>query len=103
LAPRVRWAAPSMWLYTVLVDPSQYGCDREALKSRLDHAGIESRSLWTPLHRMPMYRDATCLGTQVASELFDRGLSLPSSVDLDEEAQDRVVALVRERAGTFHG
>jgi aminotransferase in exopolysaccharide biosynthesis len=92
----VDWAAPSHWLYSVLVN------DREAQDRLIDDLGnarIQARPIWTPLHRMPVYADAPRLGAAVADDLADRGLSLPSSAGLTDEQQDRVIStLVRQLA-----
>jgi dTDP-4-amino-4,6-dideoxygalactose transaminase len=93
--PRPSWAVPSMWLYSILVEPERYGCDRRDLLARLDRAGITTRPLWSPLHTMPMYRDAARLGGAVAEGLFARGLSLPCSTGLRDADQDRVIAALR--------
>jgi len=65
----------------------------------LREEGIESRPMWTPLHRMAPYRGCPVLGGgAVAAELADRGLCLPSSASLTEADQARVVAVVRAAA-----
>ena len=93
--PRAAWAMPSFWLYSIAVDEAEAGCDRTRLLELLREAGIESRPLWSPLHGMAMYREAPRIGSgRVAETLFARGLSLPSSVGLTPDAQDRVIAAV---------
>ena len=89
-----RWAASSRWLYSLGVDPEETGLDRAALQAALRRSGIESRPLWPPLHLQAPYRDAPRLGGAVAERLFSRGLSLPCSVALTPQQQDRVIAAV---------
>jgi perosamine synthetase len=89
--PRAPWASSSSWLYSVLLDPARFGCDRRALHERLLARGIQTRPIWSPLHTQPMYRDAPRLGGDVAESLFAQGLSLPCSVTLDPAAQQRVI------------
>ena len=96
--PRARWAEPSFWLYSVLVDPDARGATRESLRLRLAESGIEARPLWCPAHLMEPYRDLPRLGGEVAEKIHARGLSLPSSVGLDEAAQRRVIDAVRAGA-----
>jgi dTDP-4-amino-4,6-dideoxygalactose transaminase len=93
--PRAPWAAPTFWLYSVLVDSREYGCDSRALLARLLEHGVSARPIWTPLHKMPLYRDAQRLGGDAATELFERAVSLPSSVGLTIADQERVVAALR--------
>jgi dTDP-4-amino-4,6-dideoxygalactose transaminase len=97
--PRVAGCAPSWWLYSVLVDEERFGCSSRALLERLRRAGVHTRPIWSPLHTMPMYRDARRLGGEVAEELFARGLSLPCSVGLREAEQRRVIDAVGDARG----
>ncbi|MBM4374472.1 MAG: DegT/DnrJ/EryC1/StrS family aminotransferase [Deltaproteobacteria bacterium] len=93
-SPRPRWSNPTHWLYSVLLDTEEA---RDAALDRLQHAGIEARPLWTPLHRMPAFQGAPRIGTGAVAEVIaQRGLSLPSSVTLTENDQDRVLATLRE-------
>ncbi len=89
--PRPSWAGPTLWLYSILVDPEEAGLDRKALFERLAAEGIETRPVWAPAHLMPFYRDAPRLGGAVGERLFAQGLSLPCSVSLTEAQQERVI------------
>ena len=85
-----------MWLYSILLDPKVTGIDRKALQDRLAIAGIETRPVWVPAHRMPFYKDAPCLGGAVGERLFSQGLSLPCSTGITPEQSDRVIDAVLE-------
>ena len=50
----------------------------EAMRIALDAAGIESRPLWKPMHKQPVYRDAPAYVNGVSERLFRTGLCLPS-------------------------
>lgn len=50
----------------------------EALRLALEKAGIESRPLWKPMHRQPLYADAPAYINGVSDDLFRRGLCLPA-------------------------
>ncbi|MDE6843791.1 MAG: DegT/DnrJ/EryC1/StrS family aminotransferase [Muribaculaceae bacterium] len=52
--------------------------DVEALRLRLAEEGIESRPLWKPLHRQPVFAGAPAFINGVAEELFTNGLCLPA-------------------------
>lgn len=45
----------------------------EAMRMALDRAGIESRPLWKPMHRQPVYRDAPAYVNGVSEKLFKKG------------------------------
>lgn len=91
--PRAAWAASSMWLYTVRIG-REFGVDRTELCAQLREQGIETRPIWTPLHKMPMYAAAPRLGGETAERLFAECLSLPCSVDLEPADQARVITAI---------
>lgn len=91
LPPRPAWASPTMWLYSILINPAEAGIDRRQVLERLEAAGIQSRPIWAPAHVMPFYADAPRLGGRVAERLFATGLSLPCSTSLSDADQDRVI------------
>lgn len=91
LPPRRPWAEPSCWLYSVRIDREQFGCDWREVRRKLADAGIDTRPIWSPLHTMPVYRNAPRLGGAVAERLFSQGLSLPCSTGLTSAQQDRVI------------
>jgi len=97
--PRPTWAGPTLWLYSIMVDPEIAGIDRKELFGKLCEKGIETRPVWAPSHLMPFYKDAPCLGGAVGERLFAQGLSLPCSTNLTELQLDRVIASVREILG----
>jgi dTDP-4-amino-4,6-dideoxygalactose transaminase len=95
LPRRQPYGNASNWLYSVLVDSEAFGVDRVRIARMLAERGIETRPIWSPLHSMPLYANATRLGGQVSEALFARGLSLPSSVGLSEADQLRVIEGIR--------
>lgn len=57
----------------------------EAMRMALDEAGIESRPLWKPMHKQPVYRNNPCYVNGVSETLFKRGLCLPSGPCVTDE------------------
>lgn len=49
----------------------------EAMRIALDAAGIESRPLWKPMHKQPVYVNNPAYVNGVSESLFNRGLCLP--------------------------
>src|SRR5262245_17625243 len=92
--PRPAWAVPTLWLYSVLIDPATTGIDRKWMLEQLAANGIQTRPVWAPAHVMPFYRDAPRLGGEVGDRLFAQGLSLPCSTGLTDAEQDRVIDAV---------
>lgn len=95
LMPQAPWACSAFWLYTVLIDAGQFGADSRALMRHLDANGVQTRPLWQPIHRSPAHKGAPSTECPVAEMLNRMALSLPCSVGLSTEQQDRVIGLVR--------
>lgn len=94
---REHWDVFSVfWMYTALVEPGQFGMDSRALLRALAAEGIHTRPLWQPVHRSPAYPGVQAYECVVADEIQRDAISLPCSVGLTEEDQQRVIrALVR--------
>ncbi len=65
---------------------------RDALAARLSAANIESRPVWKPLHLQPVFRKCRVYGGDVAEDLFNRGLCLPSGAGLTPKDLARIEA-----------
>lgn len=65
--------------------------DIEALRKHLNALNIESRPLWKPMHRQPVFARAAAYTNGVSERLFARGLCLPSGPDITFDDQKRVV------------
>lgn len=89
----------SRWLSCFLVDPERFGRTAADLIRWLDADGIEARPVWKPMHLQPLFSGATRFGGDVAEDLNQRGICLPSSSSLDEADQARVIRSVRAAAG----
>jgi dTDP-4-amino-4,6-dideoxygalactose transaminase len=83
------------WLTTILVDPEESGgVTRETIRLALEKENIESRPLWKPMHLQPVFKGYPYYGGNVAEQLFDNGLCLPSGSNLKEEELERVVKCI---------
>jgi pyridoxal phosphate-dependent aminotransferase EpsN len=95
LMPQAPYGLHTNWLSCFLVDADAFGATRDELVAALDAANVESRPVWKPMHLQPLYRDAPRYGGRVAEDLFARGICLPSSSNLRDDEQARVVDAVR--------
>ena len=66
----------------------------EAMRVVLDQAGIESRPLWKPMHRQPVYHDAPAYINGVSEDLFHRGLCLPSGPMVSDADVERIITTI---------
>jgi len=88
---------PNAWLTCVTIDPEVAGTDREGIRLHLASLGIEARPIWKPMHLQPVYADAELRGGQVAGDIFERGLCLPSGSSMTDDEVDEVAAEVRSK------
>jgi dTDP-4-amino-4,6-dideoxygalactose transaminase len=110
---------PNFWLSCLLIDRAamckQTRTDKEAsyikeagkscpteIYERLTSRNAQCRPIWKPMHLQPLYRKnpfVTAPGADaadVAADVFDRGLCLPSDIKMTTEEQDRIIAIVRD-------
>jgi dTDP-4-amino-4,6-dideoxygalactose transaminase len=122
--PEPEWSRSNRWLTVILIkaeefgaDPSTifrtYGAGREKVRLALDKENIEARPVWKPMHLQPVFRvvaqsrklkaqskaqktyEVKVVGGEVAEDLFDRGLCLPSGTAMTEGDLERVVEVIR--------
>ncbi len=68
----------------------------EAMRMALDNAGIESRPVWKPMHRQPIYKDAVAYINGVSESIFKIGLCLPAGPCVTDEDVRYIVATIKE-------
>jgi len=83
------------WLSTILVD-SNSKVSREDIRLALLEKNIESRPLWKPMHLQPVFNNAPYYGAQIAEDLFNRGLCLPSGSNLTDDDVQRVISTITQ-------
>jgi pyridoxal phosphate-dependent aminotransferase EpsN len=91
--PAAEWGRPSRWLSCLLCASS---AQRDALIACLSRANVEARPVWKPLHRQPVFAALEHVRGDVAVDLFERGLCLPSGSNLTDADQDRILELLEE-------
>ena len=79
----------------IVINPEITGKTREDLRLAFLEENIESRPLWKPMHLQPVFADALYYGTNVAEELFDNGLCLPSGSNLSDEDRLRIQVVIK--------
>jgi len=98
LMPQAPFGLHTNWLSCFLIETEKFGISRDELIERLEAADIESRPVWKPMHLQALYRGCEMHGGRVAEDLFRRGICLPSSSNLSEEDQQRVIDVIRSAA-----
>lgn len=95
LPPCAEWAMNVYWMYTILIEDA-FGLSRDTLMIRLRERGIETRPVFYPLHRLPMYDCGQSL--PVAEEIARKGINLPSGSALTLAEVDAVCDAIIELA-----
>lgn len=113
--PYLDYTDPIFWLSCLLIKQEgmckqvrgdlNYSYETEAGKScpeqireTLEKYNIESRPIWKPMHLQPIYKDCDyiSLDKDVSSDIFDRGLCLPSDIKMTVEQQDMVIEIIKD-------
>ena len=68
----------------------------EALRIVLDASGVETRPLWKPMHKQPVYRKAPSYTNGVSESLFKRGLCLPSGPYVTDQDVRYIVEQIKK-------
>jgi len=109
--PEAPYGRSNRWLTVILITPEQLGADREELRLALEAENIEARPVWKPMHLQPVFNPqitqitqidgkekrykTRVIGGEVAEDLFNRGLCLPSGTAMTDEDMERVVSVIR--------
>ena len=106
----------------IVITPEEFGMDREAVRQALEAENIEARPVWKPMHLQPVFEvekvqrvqeveevqtvqkvqgveqtyKARVVGGEIAEDLFNRGLCLPSGTAMTEEDLERVIKVIRK-------
>jgi len=87
------WARNVYWMYAAVLSPDA-PVSRDDLMARLRDDGVDSRTFFCPMNLQPVlqrqegHRAVEC---PVAEGLWERGLYLPSAIQLDETTIETVV------------
>jgi dTDP-4-amino-4,6-dideoxygalactose transaminase len=119
--PEAPYGRCNRWLTVILITPEEFGSDREGVRLALESENIEARPVWKPMHLQPVFwvagrkaqgagratdmekrkentakkrYEARVVGGEVAEDLFNRGLCLPSGTAMTEEDLDRIIDVI---------
>jgi dTDP-4-amino-4,6-dideoxygalactose transaminase len=90
--PEGPYGRSTRWLTCVLIDADEFGATPEDVRLHLESQNIESRPLWKPMHKQPVFANCRSVGGEVAEQLFNDGLCLPSGSSLSQADLERVVS-----------
>ncbi len=106
---------PNFWLSSMLIDEEAMAeqlrtensssfvpekgksCPDEILEKLLE-ANAEGRPIWKPMHLQPLFKECpfvTMNETDVSSDIFRRGLCLPSDIKMTAEEQEAIIEIIK--------
>ncbi len=68
----------------------------EALRMYLDQAGIESRPLWKPMHKQPVFKNCPAYLNGVSEAMFRQGICLPSGPMVTDEDVTLIIRTIQQ-------
>ena len=88
------------WLSAITIDENKTnGITSETLRLALEVENIESRPLWKPMHLQPIFEKYPYYGSNVAQNLFENGLCLPSGSNLTDADRERIAKVIKSVFG----
>ena len=68
----------------------------EAMRICLDKVNVESRPLWKPMHKQPVYKDVPAYVNGVSEDCFKRGLCLPSGPCVSDDQVMMIIQTIKD-------
>jgi len=84
------------WFYSVIVDEKQYGMNRDELLLYLNDENIQTRPLWSLIHKQKPYQNSQAYEVEKALFYEKHLINIPCSSNLTEEEVDRVLEYLRK-------
>lgn len=82
------------WLTSITINKDITSKTNADLMAAFAEKNIETRPLWKPMHLQPVFKDCPYYGENVAEELFNQGLCLPSGSNLTNDDKKRIYDVV---------
>ena len=81
---------PNCWLFTFRTKKMR------ALLNYMNSNNIQCRPFWTPMNKLPMYKDLTYITKEdISNKIFKQSISIPSSSNLSLEDQHKVILEIK--------
>ena len=88
---------PNHWLSVITLNKNSNVKPIDIMEA-LDKENIESRPVWKPMHMQPIFKDYDFIKVEeepVSTDLFERGVCLPSDTNMTKEEQDVVINVIK--------
>ncbi len=92
--PEAPFGRSTRWLSAFVLNPSRTAVRPSHLIAELEHANIEARPIWKPMHRQPLFSAARYFPhhaqLSISDYIFENGVCLPSGSNLELEQVERI-------------
>ncbi|HHU52606.1 MAG TPA: LegC family aminotransferase [Clostridiaceae bacterium] len=85
---------PNYWFYSLLIDETKFGMNKETLMTKLIDHGIQTRPIWGLIHQQRPYLNHQAYQIDKALYYADRVLNIPCSTNLTTDDLDFVVETI---------
>src|SRR5690625_358346 len=90
--PENKWDKPNFWLSCLTLSGKIKPAE---VMDALENENIESRPVWKPMHMQPFFEKYEYVGRDVAEQLFETGICLPSDTKVTDKDLSRVVDIIK--------
>ena len=105
--PQPEGSVSTRWLTCLTLDGANARRRRDLVLKALERHSIEARPVWKPMHLQPLFAQAPYFthapGLDVAAQLFDAGLCLPSGSNLSDSQIAQVIDQLRRALASIDG
>jgi len=91
--PEIKNSLGNRWLTTIKFRDK---VDLVKIIEKFRENGVETRHLWKPMHKQPLFKNAISLIDGTSENLFENGLCLPSGSAMKREDVDRISNILRK-------
>ena len=98
MQPVLERSKPNYWLSAMQIDENSKVSPLDIIVA-LEKENIEARPVWKPMHMQPVFEKYDFIkvsNKDIAKELFERGVCLPSDTKMTEEEQMRVINIIKD-------
>ena len=88
---------PNHWLSVITLKENSKVKPLDIMEA-LEKENIESRPVWKPMHMQPVFKDYDFVKVEeepISTNIFERGVCLPSDTNMTKEEQERVIDIIK--------
>ena len=89
--PELNNSRGNRWLSAVTFDKTS---PAKVMKA-LEEINVESRPLWKPMHKQPLFKDAKAILDGTSEDLYKKGLCLASSTTMSKEDVEMICKVIK--------